>query len=202
MCKGCHEAEHFETWETPNPNSRKPMPHINLPEGYPGISAGFTYRPETAKPMRDLAHVLLHEPNSLTPGERELIATFVSSRNDCYFCTTSHGAAAACHLGDASVVEQVKTDFMAAPLSPKLKALLVIAGTVQQDGKLVTKADVEAARAGCDRHRNPRHRPDCRGVLYVQPLRGRPGHMAASQSGDVRANGKAPGGRGLPRAVD
>ena len=137
----------FETWETPNPNSRKPMPHINLPEGYPGISAGFTYRPETAKPMRDLAHVLLHEPNSLTPGERELIATFVSSRNDCYFCTTSHGAAAACHLGDASVVEQVKTDFMAAPLSPKLKALLVIAGTVQQDGKLVTKADVEAARA-------------------------------------------------------
>ena len=123
------------------------MPHINLPEGYPGISAGFTYRPETAKPMRDLAHVLLHEPNSLTPGERELIATFVSSRNDCYFCTTSHGAAAACHLGDASVVEQVKTDFMAAPLSPKLKALLVIAGTVQQDGKLVTKADVEAARA-------------------------------------------------------
>jgi uncharacterized peroxidase-related enzyme len=123
------------------------MPHINLPEGYPGISAGFTYRPETAKPMRDLAHVLLHEPNSLTPGERELIATFVPSRNDCYFCTTSHGAAAACHLGDASVVEQVKTDFMAAPLSPKLKALLVIAGTVQQDGKLVTKADVEAARA-------------------------------------------------------
>ena len=123
------------------------MPHINLPEGYPGISAAFTYRPETAKPMRDLAHVLLHEPNSLTTGERELIATFVSSRNDCYFCTTSHGAAAACHLGDASVVEQVKTDFMAAPLSPKLKALLVIAGTVQQDGKLVTKADVEAARA-------------------------------------------------------
>jgi uncharacterized peroxidase-related enzyme len=123
------------------------MPHINLPEGYPGISAAFTYRPETAKPMRDLAHVLLHEPNSLTTGERELIATFVSSRNDCYFCTTSHGAAAACHLGDASVVEQVKTDFMAALLSPKLKALLVIAGTVQQDGKLVTKADVEAARA-------------------------------------------------------
>jgi alkylhydroperoxidase family enzyme len=36
--------------------------------------------------MRELAHVLLHEPNSLTPGERELIATYVSSQNDCYFC--------------------------------------------------------------------------------------------------------------------
>ncbi len=123
------------------------MPHIELPEGLPGISAGLTYRPETAKPLRELAHVLLHEPGTLTPGERELIATYVSSRNDCYFCQTSHGAAAACHLGDASVVEQVKTDYRSAPVSPKLKALLAIAGKVQQDGKLVTTADVEAARA-------------------------------------------------------
>ena len=122
------------------------MAHIDLPEGFPGISAGFTFRPETAKPMRELAHVLLHEPNSLTPGERELIATFVSSRNNCHFCQSSHAAAAACHLGDAAVVEQVKTDFAAAPVSGKLKALLAIAGKVQQDGKLVTKADVDAAR--------------------------------------------------------
>jgi len=122
------------------------MPHIDLPAGLPGISAGFRFRPETAKPMRELAHVLLHEPNSLTPGERELIATFVSSRNNCHFCQSSHAAAAACHLGDAAVVEQVKTDFAAAPVSGKLKALLAIAGKVQQDGKLVTKADVDAAR--------------------------------------------------------
>jgi len=123
------------------------MAHINLPEGFPGISGGFTYRPETAKPMRELAHVLLHEPNSLTPGERELIAAYVSSRNQCYFCHASHAAAATCHLGDALVVEQVSTDFMAAPVSPKLKALLAIADKVQQDGKLVTAADVEAARS-------------------------------------------------------
>ena len=122
------------------------MSHIALPEGLPGISAGFAFRPETAKPMRELAHILLHEPNSLTQGERELIATFVSSRNNCQFCQLSHGAAAACHLGDASVVEKVKTDFESAPVSDKLKALLAIAGRVQQDGKLVTKSDVEAAR--------------------------------------------------------
>ena len=124
----------------------KHVPHIDLPEGLPGISAALTYRPETAKPLRELAHVLLHEPNPLTPAERELIATFVSSRNDCHFCQSSHGAAAACHLGDASIVEQVKTDFLLAPVSDKLKALLVIAGKVQQDGKLVTACDVESAR--------------------------------------------------------
>jgi uncharacterized peroxidase-related enzyme len=122
------------------------MPHIDLQEGLPGITAGFAFRPETAKPMRELAHILLHDENSLTPGERELIATYVSARNDCHFCQASHGAAAACHLGDETVVEQVKADFLAAPVSPKLKALLAIAGKVQKDGKLVTKADVDAAR--------------------------------------------------------
>jgi uncharacterized peroxidase-related enzyme len=122
------------------------MSHIDLPAGFPGISAGFQFRPETAKPMRELAHVLLHLPNSLTPGERELIASHVSSRNNCHFCYASHSAAAACHLGDASLVAKVRADFTMAPISEKLKALLAIAGKVQQDGKLVTANDVEAAR--------------------------------------------------------
>lgn len=122
------------------------MPHIDLPEGLPGITAGFALRPDTAKPMRELAHILLHEPNSLTPGERELIATYVSSRNKTQFCQLSHGAAAASHLGSDSVVKQVWTDFASAPVTPKLKALLAIADKVRQDGKLVSAADVEAAR--------------------------------------------------------
>jgi uncharacterized peroxidase-related enzyme len=123
------------------------MPHIPLPEGLPGIIGAFAFRPATAKPMRELAHILLHEPNSLTPGERELIATYVSSRNDCYFCHASHGAAAAAHLEDASLVEQVKSDPERAAISPKLKALLMIAGHVQEGGKRVTADDIAAARA-------------------------------------------------------
>jgi uncharacterized peroxidase-related enzyme len=123
------------------------MAHIALPQGLPGISGGFAFRPETAKPMRELAHILLHEPGSLTPGERELIATYVSSQNDCYFCQTSHGAAAASHLGGEETVLQVKTDFQSAPITPKLKALLAIAGKVQQDGKRVLPEDVERARS-------------------------------------------------------
>ncbi|HMD22443.1 MAG TPA: peroxidase-related enzyme [Alloacidobacterium sp.] len=122
------------------------MPHIELPEGLPGITGGFAFRPETAKPMRELAHILLHEPNSLAPGERELIATYVSSQNDCYFCQTSHGAAAAAHFGDDEIVKRVKADFQHADISDKLKALLVIAGKVQKGGKHVTPEDVQNAR--------------------------------------------------------
>jgi uncharacterized peroxidase-related enzyme len=98
--------------------------------------------------MRELAEVLLRGPNSLTRGEREMIAAFVSSRNDCHFCQASHSAAAAHHQsGNYDIVEAVKKDYESAPVSPKLKALLTIAGKVQQGGKNVTAADVERARA-------------------------------------------------------
>jgi uncharacterized peroxidase-related enzyme len=123
------------------------MAHIDLRHDLPGISAGFAFRPDTARPMRELAHILLHEPSTLSPGERELIATYVSARNDCHFCQTSHGAAAAAHLGSADTVQQVKADFTQAPISPKLKALLTVAGQVQQGGKRVTQQSVEAARS-------------------------------------------------------
>jgi uncharacterized peroxidase-related enzyme len=123
------------------------MPHISLPEGLPGIISGFAFRPETGKPMRELAHILLHGPGTLTQGERELIATYVSSENDCYFCQTCHGAVASAQLGgDSGVVEQVKHDFLQANISEKLMALLVIAGQVQQGGKNVSAESVEKAR--------------------------------------------------------
>ena len=55
------------------------MAHIALEEGVPGIVAAFQFRPETAKPMRELAEILLRGPNSLTSAEREAIAAVVSS---------------------------------------------------------------------------------------------------------------------------
>jgi uncharacterized peroxidase-related enzyme len=123
------------------------MPHIQLPEGLQGIRGPMAFRPETAKPLNELAEVLLHAPNSLMPAERELIATYVSYLNDCYFCQTVHGAIAAAHLdGDEDLVRRVKADFKHADISEKLKSLLVIAGKVQRGGKNVTAQDVEAAR--------------------------------------------------------
>jgi uncharacterized peroxidase-related enzyme len=124
------------------------VPHIALPDGLPGITSAFAFRPETARPMRELAEVLLRGPNTLTSGERETIAAFVSSRNDCAFCHASHRAAAAHHLdGNYAIVDAVTRDPQAAPVSPKLKALLAIAGKVQQSGKQVTTADVDRARS-------------------------------------------------------
>lgn len=123
------------------------MAHIALPGGLPGIRGPMAFRPETAKPLNELVDILLRGPHVLSPGERELIATYVSTRNDCEYCQTIHGAIAAHHLnGNNHLVAQVKCDFENAAISDKLKALLVIAGKTAQGGKQVTADDVARAR--------------------------------------------------------
>ncbi len=124
------------------------MPHIALPEGLPGIRGAMAFRPETAKPLNELVEILMRGPSTLTPAERELIATYVSSLNDCHYCQSSHGAIAAAHLGgDEDLVKRVKADFQHAEISAKLKSLLVIAAKVQRGGKNVTAEDVAHARS-------------------------------------------------------
>jgi uncharacterized peroxidase-related enzyme len=105
------------------------------------------FRPETAEPLNGLADILLRGPNTLTPGERELIATYVSSENDCFFCQTIHGAVASHHLGgNEKLIKELKLNFEGAPISEKLKSLLAIAGKVQKGGKNVTSQDIARAR--------------------------------------------------------
>jgi uncharacterized peroxidase-related enzyme len=123
------------------------VPHISLGNDAPGIGSLFRYRPETARPLCDLANVLLRDPSSLTRGERELIAAYVSTLNDCEFCGSSHAAFAAAQLPEGmALVDQVRTNVAGAAVSAKLAALLRIAAAVQRGGKNVQTADVDAAR--------------------------------------------------------
>jgi uncharacterized peroxidase-related enzyme len=126
------------------------MAHIDLGVDetlFPGITGPLRFRAETAKPLNELAEVLLRGPNSLPAGERELIAAYVSGLNECTFCCDSHSAFAAAQLHDGmTLVEQVRADLDAAPVSDKLRALLRIAGAVSESGRNVTEDMVETAR--------------------------------------------------------
>ena len=123
------------------------MAHINLPEGLPGIRGPMAFRPDTAKHLNDLAEVLLRSENSLTRGERELIATYVSYLNDCFFCQNAHGGLAQHYLQcDMQFIDGVKTDMKGAEISTKLKSLLAIAESVQKSGKQVTALQIETAK--------------------------------------------------------
>jgi uncharacterized peroxidase-related enzyme len=124
------------------------MPHITLNSDEPGIRGLFRFRPETARPLNELVEVLLRGPGTLTPGERELIAAYVSGLNDCQYCCSSHSAYAAAQLpGGMELVEQVRANAASAPVSAKLRALLQVAAAVQRGGRNVTGDDVAAARA-------------------------------------------------------
>lgn len=124
------------------------MPHIEIPEGVPGIVGPMIMFPETEPHLNGLTQALLRGPSSLTPAEREMIAAYVSSGNGCYFCTQAHAAVARELFGRAfEVVDQVLQHQHARAVSEKMRALLVIAEKVRQDGHLVTSEDVEHARA-------------------------------------------------------
>lgn len=123
------------------------MPYIPLEEHLPGITGLLEYRQDSAQPIRELTQILLRGPNSLTEGERELIATVVSNGNQCTFCTSAHTAAANVLLGENETSAKVKADIWKAPVTEKMKALLTIASMVRESGKAVTTAAIENAKA-------------------------------------------------------
>ena len=122
------------------------MPYIPLEEHLPGITGLLEYSKETAQPIRELTQILLRGPSTLTEGERELIATIVSYRNQCKFCATAHTAAADILLGEKETTEKVKQNIDTAPVSNKMKALLTIASQVQVNGKTVTAEAIQKAK--------------------------------------------------------
>ncbi len=123
------------------------MAFIELNNNFPGIVGLMKYRPDTAKPLNELAEILLRGPSTLSSAEREMIASYVSYQNECHFCHSSHGAAAAHHIdGNLDLLDDIKKNFEKTEISPKLRKLLAIAKKVQILGNKVTEEDIEAAK--------------------------------------------------------
>ncbi|MBC7893150.1 MAG: carboxymuconolactone decarboxylase [Sphingobacteriaceae bacterium] len=123
------------------------MPHIPLEAHLPGITGLLEYRQDSAAPIRELTQILLRGESTLTEGERELIATLVSSRNCTRFCTAAHARVANLLTGDVGLAEAVVADVDSAPVSEKLKALLQLAALTQESGLAVTPEAVERAKS-------------------------------------------------------
>lgn len=123
------------------------MPYIPLEEHLPGITGLLEYSQDTAAPIRELTQILLRGESTLSIAERELIATIVSYKNNCVFCTTAHTAAADIFLNEHETSKKIKEDISSAPVSEKLKALLMIASMVQESGKSVTMEAITIAKS-------------------------------------------------------
>jgi AhpD family alkylhydroperoxidase len=133
-----------------------PTPHITLPP-LPGMMALSTYRPDVYPLIASLADHLLHTPtphplSTLTPSDRELIASYVSTLNNCTYCSTVHGAVSAAHSPTSSsslttALHECRIesyDFIGNS-TPKMAALLKIAGRTTRSGRDVTPEAVGEA---------------------------------------------------------
>ena len=119
--------------------------YVDTDPSLQGIRALFVFRPETAVPMRALAQQLLRGPSPLSPGDRELIATYVSARNCCHFCASSHGGAATALRDDDETTRRVFAG-EDLPVVDKLTALLAVAAAIQRGGQALEPSIVAAAR--------------------------------------------------------
>ena len=106
---------------------------IRKPAGYRG-------------PIRELTQILLRGKNTLTEMERELVATIVSFKNNCHFCTKAHAATVIALGGSRELLEKIYHDPENAPLSEKMKALLAIGAKVQESGKSVRPEHISRAK--------------------------------------------------------
>jgi uncharacterized peroxidase-related enzyme len=125
------------------------MAHIDLGNDLPGIRGPMAFSPATAKPLNELAEILLRDDdNTLSRGERELIGAYTSYLNDCFFCQNVHGGLAQHYLQcDMTFIDAIKEDYQVTPIPEKLKSLLSIAASVQRGGNEVRAEQIEKARS-------------------------------------------------------
>ncbi len=122
------------------------MPYITLNNKLPGITGLLENRPDTGAPIRELTQILLRGRSSLSELERELIATVVSYRNGCGFCTSAHAATVIALGGSQELLDAVYSDIETAALAEKIKAILQIAAAVQVSGKSVLPDHINRAK--------------------------------------------------------
>jgi len=117
---------------------------IKLFSGYPLPDAAklVFYRPDFyGSPAKQFTQRAMRGPSAWTVGERELMAAYVSKRNECAFCVNAHAAVSARAYGNREQVDQVLIDIQSADVSLSLRATLLMLGKLTQE-HTINAADV------------------------------------------------------------
>jgi uncharacterized peroxidase-related enzyme len=94
--------------------------------------------------LRLYGHQLMRGPSPLTPGERELIAAYVSGVNSCRYCFGAHSRVAqAFGIGETTLARMLD-DLDAAPVGSRLRPILRYARKLTETPSRMTEADATA----------------------------------------------------------
>ena len=94
--------------------------------------------------LRPYGHRLMRGRSPLTPGERELIAAYVSGVNSCRYCFGAHSRVAEAFGADENVLSGLLDDIDAAPVEARLKPLLRYVRKLTQTPNRMTPDDAKA----------------------------------------------------------
>jgi uncharacterized peroxidase-related enzyme len=94
--------------------------------------------------LRPYGHRLMRGPSPLTPGERELIAAFVSGVNSCRFCYGAHSRVAQAFDIDQAALAALLDDIEHAAIDARLKPLLRYVRKLTATPSRMTEADAAA----------------------------------------------------------
>jgi uncharacterized peroxidase-related enzyme len=107
----------------------------------------FRAYPSTSRPLLDYHETVMRGPSPFTPGERELIAAYVSGVNACDYCHGVHTVTAqACGI-EAGVAPAAVSDLDTAPVDEKLRPVLRYVGKLTREPSSVTRADADTVLA-------------------------------------------------------
>jgi uncharacterized peroxidase-related enzyme len=100
--------------------------------------------PDLFEKLRPYGHCLMRGPSPLTPGERELIAAFVSGVNSCRYCHGSHSLVARAFGVDEGTLAKSLDDIDSAPIDARLKPILRYVRKLTETPSRMTMADAAA----------------------------------------------------------
>ena len=100
--------------------------------------------------LRPYGHRLMRGSSPLTPGERELIAAFVSGVNSCRYCHGAHSRVAHAFGIDEALLAAALDDIELAAIDARLKPLLRYVRKLTETPSRMTEADAAVYAAGWD----------------------------------------------------
>src|SRR5712691_556030 len=102
---------------------------------------------ELLRLIKPFVHAVMRGPSPLSPGERELIAAYVSGLNSCRICFESHALVARDFGIDETVLRSLIDDVDTASVDARLKPLLRYVRRLTETPSRVTQADADAVFA-------------------------------------------------------
>lgn len=104
-------------------------------------------RPDLYRHWHQFGEGVMRGPSPFTPGERELIAGFVSGVNACAYCHGSHTAVAVAFGFPDDLMPKLLDDINTAPIEAKMKPVLAYVKKLTLTPAKMTSSDADAVFA-------------------------------------------------------